>query len=217
LTWLQQVLGPARDFDVFLDETVGPMRKALPGEACLARLAEVSEKARDDGYDLARQSLSSSRYSAVLLRLEEWLLAARHDAADVPLAEFAQRSLDKRLKSVLKSCGKHPARLPEAQLHPLRIEFKKLRYAAAFFQSLYGGKKRVPYVKQLAALQDCLGALNDALVQGELVETLPLGKGEDARRAKALMTGWHAARTQQGLGGLDKEWAGFKALKPFWR
>jgi len=217
LKWLQQVLGPARDFDVFLEEAVEPLIKALPDEACLAHLREVSEKARQEGYDLAIEALSSSRYSAVLLRLEAWLLSASHGAADVSLTDFAERSLDKRLKSVLKSCGKHPARLPEAELHPLRIEFKKLRYAASFFQSLYGGKKKSAYVKQLAALQDCLGGLNDALVQGELMAALPLGKTADAARAKALMTGWHAARTQQGLSGLDKEWAAFKALKPFWQ
>lgn len=217
LRWLQQDLGPARDLDVFLDETVGPMIAALPEEECLKRFKEVSEKARADGYVLARKTLDCSRYSAALLRLEEWLLTAQHTAADVPLTEFAERSLDKRLKSVLKSCGKHPGRLPEVELHPLRIEFKKLRYAASFFQSLYGSKKKNAYVKQLAVLQDCLGALNDAVVQGELVETLPLGKGEEARRSKALMTGWHAARTQQGLSGLDTAWAGFKALKPFWQ
>ncbi|RVU38494.1 CYTH and CHAD domain-containing protein [Hwanghaeella grinnelliae] len=217
LKWLQQALGPARDFDVFLEEAVEPLIKAMPDEACLTRLKEVSETARKNGYDMAVDALSSSRYSAVLLRLEAWLLSPEHAAADVPLAQFAKRSLDKRLKAVLKSCGKHPARLPEADLHPLRIEFKKLRYAASFFQSLYGGKKKFAYIKQLAALQDCLGGLNDALVQGELMEALPLGKAADAARAKALMTGWHAARTQQGLSGLDKEWAAFKAFKPFWR
>jgi len=217
LKWLQQALGPARDFDVFLDDTVKPMIVAMPDETCLTRLRDVSEEARAKGYDLAMESLSSSRYSAVLLRLEDWLLSGKHAAADVPLLEFAGHSLNKRLKSVLKSCGKHPSRLPEAELHPLRIEFKKLRYAASFFQSLYGGKRKAAYIKQLAALQDCLGALNDALVQGQLVETLPLGKSEDVRRAKALMTGWHAARTQQGLSGLDTAWAAFKALKPFWQ
>lgn len=216
LRWLQQVLGPARDLDVFLEETVQPMMKALPEEPSLVRLHDVAEQSRVKGYDMAVEALNSSRYSAILLRLEEWLLTARHEAADIPLLEFASQSLDKRLKSVVKSCGKHPGRLPEEELHPLRIEFKKLRYAASFFQSLYGGKKKPVYIKQLAALQDCLGGLNDALVQGELVETLPLGKTTDAARAKALMTGWHAARTQQGLSGLDKAWAGFKTLKPFW-
>lgn len=217
LKWLQQALGPARDFDVFLEETMAPVIKTLPDEPGLLRIRDAAAQAREKGYDMAVEALSSSQYSAILLRLEEWLLSSVHGAADTPLSEFARQSLDKRLKTVLKSCGKHPARLPEQELHPLRIEFKKLRYACAFFQSLYGGKKKTVYIKQLAALQDCLGGLNDALVQGELVEALPLGKSVEAARAKALMTGWHAARTQQGLSGLDKSWAAFKALKPFWQ
>lgn len=48
-------------------------------------------------------------------------------------------------------------------LHALRIEFKRLRYVVAFFQDVLGNSG-TDYLEALKAIQDHLGALNDAVV-----------------------------------------------------
>ena len=49
-------------------------------------------------------------------------------------------------------------------LHELRLEAKRLRYAAELFAPLWGGKAARRFLKRLAALQEALGTVNDAAV-----------------------------------------------------
>ena len=218
LSWLQSALGPARDLDVFIDETLMPLTARFPDDGVVASVSDAATEARRQAYEQASAALQSSRYSETLIRLEGWLLTLeRAEYAGPSLKEFAARSLDKRLKRVMKDAGKRPSRLAEEVLHPLRIDIKKLRYAAAFFRSLYGEKQTKPYIQRLGRLQDCLGGLNDALVQRSVLDSLNVGKGRVRDRMQGILDGWHAARIEQGLASLDLAWSELRELKPFWR
>ena len=218
LSWLQSSLGPARDLDVFLEETLTPLNHRFGSDPTLASVTKTAEAARDAAYRLAMETLQSARYSEILIRLEGWLLEIdQAGGGDVPLHDFAAKSLDKRLKRVLKDGGKKPSALEEESLHPLRIDLKKLRYAAAFFRSLYTEKSAKPYLKQLGAIQDCLGGLNDALVQSSVLEHLNISRGKTRDRMQGMLDGWHAARIEQGLSHLDREWTTLREMRPFWR
>jgi CHAD domain-containing protein len=65
------------------------------------------------------------------------------------------------------------------ELHALRIDCKKLRYALEFFAPVLGAEARV-VIDEVKALQDHLGDLNDAQVAVELLsaflEGTPAGK-----------------------------------------
>src|SRR5262249_12292225 len=84
-------------------------------------------------------------------------------------------------KKILKS-GKHLDRLDPQHRHKLRIQAKKLRYAAEFFAPAFPRKRairrRKDFVASLQQLQDALGELNDIAVSEKLLEQL--GDGEDA-------------------------------------
>ena len=54
---------------------------------------------------------------------------------------------------------------PDAMLHELRIECKKLRYLLEFFSSLFPADKMDIIISQLKKLQDNLGDFNDFYVQ----------------------------------------------------
>jgi CHAD domain-containing protein len=54
------------------------------------------------------------------------------------------------------------------QLHALRIEFKKLRYAVEFFQEVLG-KQAKDVINELKKIQDHLGDLNDARVATQMI------------------------------------------------
>jgi len=82
-----------------------------------------------------------------------------------------------------------------AQLHRLRIAFKRLRYGVEFFLPLLPSGKANRYLKQLARVQDQLGYLNDVSVaMGRLH---PWGDGNaEHQLAHAFLNGWHAARSE---------------------
>jgi triphosphatase len=69
--------------------------------------------------------------------------------------------------------GKAVARLDAKSRHKLRIQAKKVRYAAEFFANLFPGKgplkRRKKFLMALEQLQAGLGDLNDIVVDGNLI------------------------------------------------
>ena len=56
----------------------------------------------------------------------------------------------------------------DTQLHALRIEFKKLRYAVEYFREILGGEAGL-IIQDLKMMQDHLGDFHDAVVACDLV------------------------------------------------
>ncbi|MEJ1995647.1 MAG: CYTH and CHAD domain-containing protein [Limibacillus sp.] len=231
LRWLQQQLGPARDWDVFLTETLAPMESRLPAEDGLSVLRDKSGGLRAKAYERAREVVTSRRYTGLLLRLQlhladdGWFKTVEPGEAD-PLAgsmkDFAAGVLSKRSKRLAKLGNKH-AELTELQLHQLRIEGKKLRYAVEFFSTLYPKPDVKLYRKSLVGIQDSLGALNDAVVGHRLLDELEVEMRSDERvapetacLASGLLLGWHAARITDHLSALPGVWKAHRKLKRFW-
>ena len=180
LRWLGSCLGPARDWDVFATETLPVVCTAFPSEPGLHWLTERTAELRSAADSSAREAVASARYTVLLLRLtgiflrEPWQELV-DDAASalraLPLAEFAAGVLERRHKKVLKS-GHSLRGLDSVGLHALRIEIKKLRYAAEFFSTLYNKSEVREYLTALTDLQELLGGLNDAVTVERLLEPL---------------------------------------------
>jgi CHAD domain-containing protein len=156
--------------------------------------------ARDQCFDHVRADLAASRTRLLMIDLAEWLAVGawrtrpahprRLHRAIVP---FAGDLLDAR-RDRLARLGKGLGRLDRDDRHKVRIEAKKLRYAAEFFASLYASDKARRryrrFLKALEALQDVLGELNDLAVGPEVLASLGIdtklpGSGE--RRYKRLL------------------------------
>jgi len=232
LRWMQQQLGPARDWDVFLDETVAPLRARLPGADSLGRLAAEADGLRADGYEQARAGVRDDRYTALLLHLELWLdgggwrRPAESDGSDPtsrPVTGFAREILDSRARKV-KKLGKRYSALSETELHELRIRGKKLRYAGEFFHGLFPKKATSAYLSRLESIQDVLGAINDAATGQTLLDRLDreIARGATApeilaANATGLVQGWQAAQIHHQLRDFAKTWKAFAKAEPFWR
>lgn len=227
LRWLQHALGPAREWDVFLDDTIDRLVQRLPGEPGLPELREHARGARDAAYAAARGAVSSARYTALLLRLERWMAdggwaTAAGDGnvgADTPVDVLADRVLaryDRRLRRV----GKKHAELSLNDLHDVRIRAKKLRYAVEFFRDLYAKRMPKRYARALAEIQDALGGITDTIGAERLLDALDAqagrGDGPPAGRAAAIVTGWEAARAEIGLARFPDVWRTYRKSKPFW-
>lgn len=223
LRWLGRALNPARDWDVFMTETLPPLLRVFPQDTGLAALHARGARLRRGADATAREMVRSSRYTSLLLAAGSAL--AREDLAAFttgagelaePVDSFAARLLERRDAKLRKRGAALREAMPEAR-HAARIAAKRLRYAAEFFASLYAPKRVRRYVTALEDIQDSLGHLNDLVT----AERLLADAGSGARhpldpRALGIVTGWCAATANVGLARLGRDWKRFKSAKAFW-
>lgn len=198
IRWLNEVTGPVRDWDVFI-EGLEPISRRFPEHQGLLDFVAAAHaiRARHDRALCSR--LRSRRYGRFLLCLESWLVTRgwragedidTHELQGQPVPRFAHRILKKSNQRMVRE-GEDFDHLPVEIKHDLRIRAKRLRYALQFFSSLYGQQHCKPLLKGLGALQDNLGLLNDLVVAERLLHEAGNRCSESTR---ALIDGWYAAR-----------------------
>ena len=225
--WLAGVLGDARDWDVFLAETLAPAAAAFPSEPGFERLRSLAEAERAEAYQRVLATLHAERYAQLLLELRGWLEASgwreqqvSAASADLfaPIDGIAGRLIETRRRKALKR-GDDLRELSPTARHEARKDVKKLRYAFEFFHNLYSGKKVKRFARDLAKLQEGLGRLNDVETARRLLGRLEQrdgGRDAQALHAAGLITGWHAGLAERSLRKLDKAWTHLHEQKPFW-
>jgi triphosphatase len=237
LRWLQNALGPARDWDVFTTETLATLARSVDAGAALKGFRARCARIRRAHGEAAREAIRSARYTALVLGLGEQF--AHDDLAGfarqatpaegaaapghhgpglaAPVTEFAAFALDRLDRRLRKRGADVPKAAPEAR-HQVRIAAKKLRYASEFFSALNPKKRVAPYLAALEDLQDILGALNDAVVADRLLAEAVAATGQPVpERVDGLVRGWMAAVAANELAGFKRAWREFGEAKPFWR
>ncbi|MEW6591259.1 MAG: CYTH and CHAD domain-containing protein [Pseudomonadota bacterium] len=206
---LAAALGPARDWDVLLTETLPAMAPHAPDAGAWQRGVAVLEARRAEVRAEMRAALHAAPPGAWLRRMQRWVQAhgwrVEADAGDQGARRLAQLdSLDDWARQTLKRGHRRIvrdarafSRLAPAERHALRIAIKRQRYAAEFFRTLFGGKRAARYLAVLRAAQDSLGRGNDAHVGAELLRTAPPDTGSMGDFAR----GWLAARLADTEGG----------------
>ena len=177
--WLVTNLGSARDWDVFLSELLAPIEAARAHERGLDELRAAALIERRRAYVTARNAIRSSRHLKFVVSMRHWLSGRQWrdgyqrslKRLDEPVTKFVRRVLNKRHEAVVK-LGRDFDSLSGQERHQLRIGLKKLRYTAEFFRSLYPKNLAKPYFGALAAMQDCLGHINDVVVAEHLLDRL---------------------------------------------
>jgi len=220
-------LGPARDWDVFLTESLAPVLAARPADEGLIALSAAAEDERRRGYEAARAAIAAPDYTRYLLELGRWIEAGgwREQPTERgatwlerPIVDFAGHLLGKRHRRALR-LGEGFADLTPAERHRVRIALKKLRYTAEFFEGLFGRKRTRAYVAALKELQDALGHLNDVAVAESALGRLIEGAGEPRltlARGAGTVLGWLARGTVEVEPQARAAWQRFVARKPFW-
>jgi CHAD domain-containing protein len=221
LKGLARRLGPARDWDVFLAGLAAEAAAALGEDKRLAALRRAVEARRDAAYGALRRELDGPNFRrlalhgvALLLR-RPWRAEAGADAVavlDAPLAEFAAPLLDKRWRK-LREGGDGIAERSFEELHELRLEAKRLRYAAELFAPLWAGKAARRFLKRLSALQEALGTVNDAAVARGLLSALD---GGAPAWAAGAVEGFAAARVGPARESALSCWDDVAGTKAFW-
>lgn len=210
-------LGGARDWDVFIAETLVPLEQAFPGDPDLARLRARSEAIQAKAQASAGVALTQREYSELLLAFTAALFRERPPTIEAPkawsggsLRKFAARRLQRRARLIGRLAGEH-GKMDAARRHQLRIAFKKLRYALEFFAPILPRKRLAAYQASLSAIQDLLGRLNDQVTASRLItEMQPEGK------PVPLTRGWIAGRTHLLVDVFGSELRDFMRLKQPW-
>jgi CHAD domain-containing protein len=136
------------------------------------------------------------------------------------LGKVAPKALDKAFDRALKR-GK-AAKTDPVAFHHLRIALKKLRYSCEFLAPLYDEKSVRSYIKQLKALQEKLGQLNDGAHLRTTLTRLCEAGSRKANHEPALqfalgaVEGWYSAKTKTLMKKSRARWRDFRDLTPFW-
>jgi inorganic triphosphatase YgiF len=213
LKWLMGELSLARDWDVFVTETLPRVRDRLEAPAALDALAGTAQDLRRQANDRARTALASPRLVHLWLAIERDL--ATTPDASISTREWAQAALDRRYRQI-RRLGSRLDELDPAERHALRIAGKKLRYAAEFFACLKPKAAR-RFIATLADLQDVLGILNDVAVTGQLLEQAKQAGGPAVFEGAGLVAGYLAREQDLRLADLARCWRAFRQARPYWR
>ncbi|ABE61877.1 CHAD protein [Nitrobacter hamburgensis X14] len=221
--WVMQQLGRTRDWDVFA-ETATRLATTIP-EIDLSGLREVVERQRQSNYGAVQAALADPRCSRFLLTLGHmierrgWRNEIDSEALVVlsrPMLGLADKILARLHRKALKR-GVHFNRLDSAMQHRLRIDVKKLRYAAEFLLPLYAAHLPVKrYVKRLAGLQAALGGACDIASSRTLIDVIRRNDQPALALAAGVVTGWQARDQLVAAKALRKRWRRFKTAETFW-
>ncbi len=215
-------LGPARDWDVFLGESLPAAVESDYAPERLRSLKARAEAARAESWARATAVISSPDFTRFLIdltaagSLQRWRTGAK-TRLEQPVIEFAPRALDRALKKTFRTADEVKGAVDLAARHPLRIALKKLRYPVQLFRDLYPKDRRKPYMSALSELQDAFGAVNDAAVAQHLADEAAAGGGEGAMRAAGFISGYKAAEAREAAKKIDGAFAAFEKMTPFWR
>ena len=167
LGWIAAALGAVRDVDVHRERIRAELERAGAAPGDDAGLAAALERRRGPALAALRAALRSERYDALVASLQA---VVAPDAAPealawgaAPAVAVAPDLIARAARRVRRWGDDAGADRSNAELHRLRILFKRLRYTAEFFAELFGEPMRAA-IARLVPFQDCLGALQDAVV-----------------------------------------------------
>lgn len=211
-------LGAARDWDVFLASGSTILKNNLPDEADLAGLYAAAEERRREAYGEIRNWLASARFRTLevalaLLPLRLALPADGQRGGEFRL--FAATVLARRARRLLatETLAGHATE----RLHRLRLDAKRLRYLAEAFAPCFPPRRTRRYLRRLAALQEWLGAANDATTAARLIGDL--AAVEDAPAfvlARGVVLGFAAALRPRATGKAERALQRLRDEAPFW-
>ena len=219
LKWMANVLGEARDLDVYITKILEPAQDVHGKDKGYRDLLAEYRQRRERAYEVVQETIASSRFINGILETAAWIQAgdwlsgeskSDRKRRDQPISALAGEELGRRRKRIIKR-GRNLVELDPDERHQVRIEIKKLRYATEFFESLFkktGSKRRMrASLSALEALQESLGELNDIAVGSHMNSS----SVADAIHEEQM------ARVESLLTDASAQYQQFAGLEPFWQ
>jgi CHAD domain-containing protein len=226
MRWIAGELSLARDLDVFISEGLSSVADELPLSGCQG-LLQLAEECRAQTYQHQVCSmLDSERYRRFREGFAGWFDTKQWESGELNkkqakvlfmnLVAFSRKRMDKQERKVL-AVGSNVNRHAHEEMHSLRIECKKLRYAAEFFRPLFLGMDT--FISHMRGLQDLLGLMNDVAVMRQLLDELLENKADHETFVYAGgLIGWRTCDYRHMLNRFDSYWEEFvEAKHPWWK
>ena len=169
LGWIARLLGAVRDLDVLMARLDGQFEITTAGQNFREAVRGAFRARRTRAVSELAPALQSDRFARLLRALEN--SGPSHagsdtaDAAvpgkDLPVEQFARRRIDRAFSKLAPWIDRPPESLSDAELHRVRILFKRLRYMCEFFRPLLGNDAG-SLIGAFVGYQDCLGLHQDA-------------------------------------------------------
>jgi len=219
---LAMLLGPVRDWDVFLSGLGAELAEALPEDRAIAALLRAAATRRQAAQRALRTGLQAAGFrellwnGVALCRERPWRAEADPDAEARrarPLADFGATAIGKRWSHLLDA-GAEIGALPDAEFHALRLDGKRLRYVAELFAPLFPRKRTRRFLARLAEVQEAFGLANDAAVARALVRGLEGGAVRPW--AVGVAEGWALARARRARRTATAAWEELFSTNIFW-
>ena len=171
LKWIAGLLGGVRDLDVQVQRLhatsaeLGIAADAIPYGGWLEALRGRALASLDEG-------LRTARFTQLVTNLENLELPIPEDGQQLMAEAVAPGRLRQTAKKLRKQAHLVNRTVPDAVVHRARIRAKRLRYAAEFFEPIYGKRAR-RLIRATTDLQDLLGDHQDSVVNtGHVHEAL---------------------------------------------
>jgi CHAD domain-containing protein len=165
--WLSDLTTPTRDLDVYLLEYPGMAASLVAATADeLEPFHEHLQRSRAQARARLARGLRSARFSGFTREWRQALAGVGRDTRARPaVARLAADRIARAHRRVIRDGTAIGPATPAESLHELRKRCKELRYLLEIFATLYDQGEHWRVVRDLKALQDCLGEFQDTHVQ----------------------------------------------------
>jgi triphosphatase len=218
---LGAIFGRARDWDVFVFETLPAAEKDISEAARLPPLRDAAEVERAAAHRAVSAELGAPSFARLVVGIAAWNvngadapLRRSDDALTAPVEDIAPDLLNRMWRKMAKR-GRHMEQASREQQHALRKAVKKLRYSIEFLSTLYRRKEVEAYLGPCKDLQELLGTINDAAVTLALSEQLR-DADEDLLHTIGAITEWATMRGEKACHHVSKPWHELRSADPFW-
>jgi triphosphatase len=218
--------GDARDWRVFCEMVADGPRPRLPKVSGLAALVALADARAEAGRASGAAELATRATTRFVLALQIYICTHgwRNAAAEPqlralgePAAGFAAEALERSFRRLRKRARGFADLSPEAR-HDMRIALKQSRYAVDFFGPLFSPAADVEaFANKAAALQDMLGAANDAVVAGRLLQSVDISADSALAFAAGAVVGWCERGGALDETALRRSWKTLRKARRFWR
>lgn len=221
---IADAFGEARDWRVFSDMVADGLGRRTPGVRGLSALIALADARAEAGRAAGARALEARATTRFVLALQIYIATRgwRNAASEAelralgePAVGFAADVLERSFRRVKKRARGFAALTPEAR-HDVRIALKRLRYAVDFFGPLFEPAAEV-FAGKAGALQDILGAANDAAVASQRVASVNADDDPALAFAAGAVVGWCERCGVLDEKSLRRGWKALRQAKRFWR
>lgn len=215
---LGRVLGVARDWDVFLSES---LEEAAPGngDAEWTRpLRTLGRQRQHAAHQAAKKAILEPGFTRFVLAFRAWSVsgegALRSGLLDRPTDAMAGRLLSRLANKVDHRLAGADCDDFES-LHSLRKSAKKLRYGIEYLEAQYGDESK-RYCKRCNALQKRLGRINDLVSSTRLAGELARDGHLDLAPSLGILASRNEALINRDMKKLRRTLRKFEREDRFW-